>query len=727
MAEPATHAETILTHVRSLADFLDRQEFGMMLVDRERRILWVSRTLKGLNFCRQDLERPETNYPIPIEEGRCTPCPLRMICDSPGRHVCFSSQEYGDSPGAPERTFSIISHAFPPEAQEPECHLLVVHEITDRKIAFREKHELRLILSNLLDNTVDAVITLDHKGDIHTWNRGAWQVFGYTREEIAGRHIGILIPDDMTSQQDFEEMLRILDDQGFVRNHRARMMTKNKGIIHVAVTQTTMRNTGGEPFGYSLIIRDISKVVHLESSLSQQVSQLEKLLQLDDIIRSAKTLPEVFTAILVAVTAGEGLRFNRAYLLMLDSDRGVLVGTQAVGPSSGEEAHRIYSQHEASRDLTLAEIIQQRHDLGDTVDVVVNQQVERILIDMNQSEHPLVRCLKDNRPYLYLRGGADDEKLRDVMAHVNSDQFVAVPLIWQSRKLGVILADNFINRADITLEDVQFLSTFANRTASAISNIQLQEDLRVKIEELKGAYKRLSASQEAVLRQERLAALGEMASKVAHEIRNPLASIGGFASLVYRQSDNDQNRKYLKIISDETQRLEQILQGVLGYVKSPQLEETPSDLNQVVEESKLLVEKQLQEPNVVLELTLGRIPTIPMNAHQIKQVLINIIQNAVEAVGRNGRVEITTFQQGSHVAVTIADTGSGIAPENIDKLFQPFFTTKSKGLGLGLNVSRQIIEQHGGMIDVESTENVGTTFTIRLPLVGKEASHDNLD
>jgi PAS domain S-box-containing protein len=727
MSDAHPSIQEILPHLDFLREFFDQQDFGMMLVDGNHRIHWASQVLRKMNFCHQELDGLDNHCAVTIEGDRCINCPIKAMCENPGKHVFFSTQHNSDNPLEPEHTYSIITHSIPNHAQAPGYHLIVVHDITERKLAFREKQELRLILSNVLENTVDAVITLDHKGDIHSWNRGAWQVFGYTKEEITGRHIGILIPDDMESQQDFEEMLRILDDQGFVRNQRASMMTKGKGIIHVAITQTTMRNSSGEPIGYSLIIRDISKVVHLEKSLSQKVNQLEKLLQLDDSIRSAKDLPEIFTAILVAITAGEGLRFNRAYLLLVDYDSNELVGMQAVGPGSGEEAHRIYSQHEANRDLTLSEIIEQRQQLGDTVDVAVNAQVQRIVIPLTDTENPIIRCLDDNRPYLYLRGGSDDDKLARVPVLIDSDQFVAVPLIWQNRKLGVILADNFINRADISMDDVQFLSTFANRTASAISNIQLRDDLRVKIEELKNAYQRMSESQDAILRQERLAALGEMASKVAHEIRNPLSSIGGFANLVYRQSVNDQDRKYLKIIADETQRLERILQDVLGYVRSPRLEETPSDLNKLIEESRLLAEKQMQEPNISFVMELGRIPAIPVMAHQVKQVLLNIIQNGLEAMGRNGRMTIRTSVQGPNVVVSIADTGVGISPENLEKLFTPFFTTKSRGLGLGLNVSRQLIEQHGGVIEVESAENTGTTFTIKLPLAGKEASHDDFE
>jgi len=715
--------QNIKEHLQFLEPLLDQFEAGIMLVDRERNIHWFNPIMAMMGFCQQGLGSHEHNGLININDEKCENCPIKIVCQNPGEHLYFSRQ-HQDAVTAQKKTYSTFTHSLPESSDEPRCDLIVVKDISEQEVTFKQKQELQLILSNVLENTVDAVITLNAKGEIHSWNRGAWMVFGYTKEEIRGRHVGKLIPEEEESQKEFEDMMSLLEDQGFVRNHRARMISKIQGPIDVAVTLTTMRTMEGDAFGYSLIIRNITKVVHLEQSLSQKVRQLEKLLQLDDVIKRATTLEEIFNAILVVVTAGQGLRFNRAYLFRVDPYVNKLVGECAVGPSSGEEANQIYSK-EIQEPLTLAEIIAERSQSGENVDVVVNEQIRKVEISLNKVDNPLVRCLESNRPYLYISGGSDDHHLNPLFENIQSEQFVAVPLVWQDHPLGVILADNFINRLDITMDDVQVLSTFANRVASAISNVKLKEDLQIKVEELKSAYQSLSESQESTVQKEKLAALGEVSSKVAHEIRNPLSTMGGFARLIDKQSTSAENKQYAKIIYGEAERLENILAEILDYVKKPDLDRDPFNVNDLIISSLDMVKTKKRSRNITIDLELdSKITTILLNGNQIKQIFINLIQNAMDAMGRSGVLTIKTSMERFYVVISISDTGVGIPEEHLEKLFNAFFTTKSSGVGLGLSISKDIIARHNGRIDVESKAGEGTTFIIRLPKEKKEITHD---
>ncbi|RJO66897.1 MAG: PAS domain S-box protein [Myxococcales bacterium] len=722
MADLDLRISGAIDHLSHLQSLFERLEMGAMVVDSNFRICWVNKQIRHIDYCLQSLDDITPEHPRAIDRTLCGGCPVARACLAP-RDRLFFSEQFTDRHSQTRRTFSIIIQHLSNEAEKPGPFIVFVRDISSREAAFREKQELQTLLANVLDNTVDAVITLDLKSEIHSWNRGAWQAFGYDKKEVRGKHISMLFPADGAAAQSFDEIHRLVEEKGFVHNHRARMFTKDKRVIDVAVTQTVMNNSAGEPFGHSLIIRDISKVVHLEQLLSHKVIQLTKLLQMDDIIRSAKTLEEITDVILVAVTAGEGLRFNRSFLLLVNPIAQNLAGVEAVGPSSPEEAHRIYSQHFFEHP-TLAEIIHQRQILGAQADLFVNEMVRRIEIPLSERSHPLIRCLMENRPYLYMRGGAEDGVLQPVLSHIHSDEFVAVPLVWQDQHIGIIIADNSVTRREITMEDIQFLSSFASRAASGIASIQLQEDLRIKVEELKNSYKELSRMQETSLRHERLAALGEMAGKVAHEVRNPLSAIGGFARLVLRTSPSEENKKYLGIIADEAKRLEDILGEVLGYVKMASEEFLPQDLNALVDECRMIVERQNPDKRFrILTQFDPELPLLACNANRLKQAFINILQNAVDAMGRNGQVTIRTRRDSGVALVEFTDTGVGIAQENMAHLFEAFFTTKPRGVGLGLNITKKIIEQHKGQISAKSRLGEGTTFEIRIPMDLKEGNH----
>ncbi len=716
----------IIHHLDFLQPFFEHGKVGVMLVDADRRILWVNEVARQMNWCRQPLDDLSMQHPVCIEDGRCIGCAFQDVYKDEGRIVYFSSNS-GIADDESSNAYDLISMPIRDDDGVPLFFLQFIEDITETEATFRDNVRLKIMLRNVLDNTADAVIALDQKNDIFSWNRGAWQVFGYSPEEVKGRYVGFLIPEENEAQRIFAGIQRTLNEQGFVRNHRARMQTRDRRQIDVAVTQTTVNDENGELIGHSLIVRDISNVVHLEDSLSSKIFQLEKLLQLDDIIRNSETLSDIFNAILVTVTAGEGLRFNRAFLMLVNPNLNRLEGMDAVGPSSMTEAHEIYSQH-AQQGLTLADLIQQRKEYGDEYDSVVKSQIRTIEIPLSHSSHPLVRCLTENRPYLYLRGGNDDELLQPMLKAVPMEHFVAVPLVWRSKQIGLILADNFVTRRDISMEDVQLFYSFANRAASAMSNIQFQSDLNSKVEELKNAYRQLFDLKQESLQQERLAALGQMASKVAHEIRNPLASIGGFARLLSKLNPTMENRKYLDIISHEAERLEIILEEVLGYVRPTALEQVPADINGLLQEVLLLIQEKNKDLDITYHQNLDlNLPFVPISTHQIKQAVMNIMQNGVEATGRGGSLTISSRRNNDFIQITISDSGVGMNEEQLKNLFKPFVTTKSSGVGLGLSVTKELIERHNGTITATSMPNEGTTFTLHLPLTPKEADHDELD
>jgi len=229
---------------------------------------------------------------------------------------------------------------------------------------------------------------------------------------------------------------------------------------------------------------------------------------------------------------------------------------------------------------------------------------------------------------------------------------------------------------------------------------------------------------------EKLAATGRLAASIAHEINNPLEAVQNSLYLLSRSiPEGAAERSFLEIATRETQRMSRILRQMLGFYR-PTTAMASTDVNALVAEAETLVAKRLRENGVRIEKEL--LPTLPLiraSADQLKQVLLNLLLNATEAMPRGGRLIIATQTGGGEldahspdvVRIDVRDTGTGISEEAIARIFEPFFSTKmEKGTGLGLWVSHGIVQAHGGTLKVRSRPGQGTTFTITLPIAGPQ-------
>lgn len=218
---------------------------------------------------------------------------------------------------------------------------------------------------------------------------------------------------------------------------------------------------------------------------------------------------------------------------------------------------------------------------------------------------------------------------------------------------------------------------------------------------------------------ERLALLGMAAAAVAHELKNPLVAIGGFTQRVYRDLEPEHpHREKLAIVVEQVAHMEALLREMLDYSRPVELDLKRYSLNRLVEEVLVMAAPQAEQAKVELVTRLSpRDPAPRLDAGRMKQVLLNLVLNAVQASPQGGRVEVRTRRAGrGQVAVEVRDQGVGIPPEELEKIFLPFFTTKPKGTGLGLAISHKLVEAHGGRLEVESTPGQGSTFTVVLPL-----------
>ncbi|GLI35160.1 two-component system sensor histidine kinase NtrB [Desulforhabdus amnigena] len=220
---------------------------------------------------------------------------------------------------------------------------------------------------------------------------------------------------------------------------------------------------------------------------------------------------------------------------------------------------------------------------------------------------------------------------------------------------------------------------------------------------------------------EKLAAIGKTVAQVVHEIRKPLMLMGGFARQVQNCEglrEDEKNKQKLGIVIEEVRRLEALLNGVRLLTRPPAASQKHSlSVNQVLKETFELLEPMLQDRQVELNTELSPYPLmIQGDADQLKQVILNILQNAVDAMQGVGTISVSTRMAFTMVQIIIKDNGPGIREELQEKIFDPFFTTKTDGTGLGLAISRNIIQDHGGTITLVSAPSKGATFIIELPL-----------
>ncbi len=226
----------------------------------------------------------------------------------------------------------------------------------------------------------------------------------------------------------------------------------------------------------------------------------------------------------------------------------------------------------------------------------------------------------------------------------------------------------------------------------------------------------LFQTEEQLRRADRLSALGELSAGVAHEIRNPLGAIKGAAEIL--QDDygpDDPKREFVQILLKETDRLNGIVREFLNFArpKPPEFEET--DINDVIEAVLALCAQAARSSGVAIERKFDRtIGPRNLDASLLKQAFLNLALNAIQAMPNGGTFRVQILRQGKGISVVLSDTGTGIAPDDQKKLFQPFFTTKKDGTGLGLAITYRIIQNHRGSIDVVSEPGKGTTFTVSL-------------
>ncbi len=325
-----------------------------------------------------------------------------------------------------------------------------------------------------------------------------------------------------------------------------------------------------------------------------------------------------------------------------------------------------------------------------------------------------------NRPVLTVEliDGFSTEAETDILRMFSPG--LVVPLIYQSRLTGVVLIGEKMGAKEFGLDDIEFLSILGNQISVAIENARLYEAE-------KAATQQLLAAQHQLVHTERLAALGEMSARVAHEVNNPLGIIKNYLLLIKRAAaGNVEAGNYLEIVGQEIDRIARIVRELLDFHRPEKAASQPVDVLTVIEDVLVLMDRQFENTRIeVVREFVSNLPLVMGSPENIKQVVLNIVLNACDAMTDGGRLTIRAGRVKHGIHISFCDTGPGIPPEIIPRIFEPFFTTKEegKGTGLGLAVCYGIIKRHGGTITYKNTE-VGGCFEIVLPAVVERNSNE---
>lgn len=688
---------------------------------------------------------------------------------------------------------------------------------------YREVMQTKEYLESVIENTGDAIVTSDLNGIVTSWNRGAERIYGFKEEEVIGKYLPFIPQGLYDIEREYSERIKRGEVLKDIETYRIR---KDGTVIEVSLTLSPIKDAYGNIIGISGISRDITEKKRYERELAKRNQELSRLFFISSAMRSTLELDRLLRMILTAVTMSDGLGFNRAILFLVDEDRGILKGAMGVGPSSPEEAWRVWSSLSMEK-KTLEDLMKEIESGPLRKDSLLDRLSLNIEIPLTE-DTVLTRAVKEKR--IFNIPDVKAEPLSDpvLVQQLGTEAYAVVPLISRDRVIGLLWVDNLFNRKPITEDDIRFLTGFSNQVAAAIENARLFERVRLAESELENIFESISDmvyittadytikninravlerlnkrcrdegieriwTKEAVIGKkcyevfhgmdrpyekcphhktvidkkaymeefedpylgitsfsstspvfdsagnflgtvhvvrditelkklrerlqasEKMAALGEVAAKVAHEIRNPLVSVGGFARRLETRLDG-KLKEYASIITKEVTRLENILKDILSFVRGMGLAIEEMDINALLDDIVILYKDELKDRNIQVRKEYNELLKLPVDQGRIREAIINIFTNAIQAINRDGIITIVTEKRELEGVIIIKDTGPGINEKDLPNIFNPFFTTKADGTGLGLAITKRIVEEHGGRIEVETSIGKGSSFKIYLPL-----------
>ena len=572
-------------------------------------------------------------------------------------------------------------------------------ENEESKILVEQIQEEREIFDNVIE-VMGAGLCLIDKNSKVIWANDTLQEWLNLNESPVGNHCSDIYHCNVVGTNKCPAAMVLKGKEGpIVQSWVTTKAKKRMCIQHIAIPITNKNSETDNVLLLTVDVTESEKMVH----------RLLLLQQFGEITQGTLHLDKLIHLILTCITADYSFGFNRATLFLINEELNVLNGKLAVGPSSSEEATRILKEMSGSHN-SLLDIVD-KLDYSHNIDTPLNTMAKLMVYSLADTKEVVTICTKEKKPII-VKDAAKDPRVSDEFRKaIGVNEFVCVPLIAKNEPIGVIVADNVYTAEPISDDRVNTLTMFVNQASLAIENAVTYKRLEDKINQL-------TDTQQKLIRSEKLAAIGSMSSYVAHEIRNPLVTIGGFAKTLSRFTFTDSKIKVnIDIIIEEVKRLEKILNNITDFGKPSKPEKVDTQICEIMENTCLLMENYFQEKHITLQKKYETgMPEVPVDPAQIKQVFLNILMNAVEAMPDGGKLDVNIKSVDESIRIYIIDTGKGIQQGVLQNIYDPFFTTKQSGTGVGLSVCLKIIEDHGGTIDAISEQEEGTTMLLTLPI-----------
>ena len=567
-------------------------------------------------------------------------------------------------------------------------------------------------LKSTYDNHPLGVFVVNNEGQIDYLNKEAARIVGADTIDNAG---GLSLHDiDLIMNWGlFGAYQSILNGEDFhLHEHRCSNCRGHYAVLNVFCSP--YRNNGEGISGVLVILQDVTESSKRKAELEEAIYELSIMGQVSEALSSAVDPDEVLRIILTAVTANQGLGFNRAFLFLLDNQEEKLKAIMAVGPGSPEEAGEIWSRL-SQQQKSLIEMLSDYRERENNSDKTLSSLVEGWEIGIDDSA-AFSRAINNAVGVNVLSDPALDQATKDILERLNTVNLAVAPIVSNGKRLGLIAADNQITRKAIRDSDVELLQTFANQTAVAIERSQLHENLVEHAACLEEKNRQIAESQEQIIRIEKMSVIGELTSSIAHELRNPLTVIGGFANLMLSAGTQDGNSEYLNIILSEAKRAESVLNQVLDFSRASKTRTRAIDFNNLVGQTYELLLSRVKHSTKPpkMESSENRI-MVWGNPDQLQHALFQYMSLTVEELTGECRVRFRTGSRDGMVCFSIGFDGDEKALAKVKTTLKQIFGSSTGTQKLSIIVAGETIKYHGGGFGLSEGRDEQPEIYIELP------------
>ena len=569
-----------------------------------------------------------------------------------------------------------------------------------------------------LDRIHRVWMIINDKQEIIQWSHAAKEQFGYDFHEVENQPFSILLPDSELDKDIYFEKLRVNAHSGAVLSQRTNLLQKNQVIINTEISVFDL--SGFNSTVHLIFVENVTEDVELQQLVNQRKEDISEKIHLTSDPLFPEMTDEIIDAILVSITAGQGLKYNRCFLYLVNEEKHILEGVKAIGPGSNEEAGDIYHKFD-DMPRTLTEMIAHYHSLQINKDDAVNNLVRSFKIDLSDYDNILIQTLFSQK-YLLINDECsliEEPSVQNLRFKLGVHECVLLPLIWHEHPIGLIIADNQVTKSPITNLNIRSLIRFGKTSANALESIRLLSKLDRAMSQSKEANIRLKESQSELVEQEKLITKSELVANMAHEVRGPISIIGGYARRIQKEVGiTESTREAVDIIIDTINTLELVVSDILDQTSKAQPILHSCDGAKTINKVISLLEEEILGRKISVNINIqGSMPNLKIKEHHLFEIVHNLVKNAIEAVEQEGLLLIVANSNNQECVITIQDTGPGLTPEAEKNLFSRFFSTKKSGTGLGLVVVQKLVQQYGGDIKLSSIPGRGTTVLLKIPTV----------